>query len=50
MNIYGPDIATLKGKMTRKVAAPHVPTVQAVPIPAPVLKYHLDVTLCADFF
>ena len=33
--IYGPDIATLKGKMTHSSAAPHVPTYEAVPIPAP---------------
>ena len=48
--IYGPDIATIKGKTTRSAAAPRAPTFVAEPIPAPVLKHHRNVTLCADFF
>jgi Zinc knuckle len=48
--IYGPDIAVLKGKTTRSSPAPRAPTFEAVPIPAPVLAHHRNVTLCADFF
>jgi len=48
--IYGPDIAAIKGKTTRSNAAPRAPTFVAVPIPAPILQHHRDVTLCADFF
>ena len=47
--IYGPDVACLKGKTTRSSAAPRVPTFAAVPIPAPILKFHRNVTLCVDF-
>jgi hypothetical protein len=31
--IYGPDIATLKGKMTRATAARHAPSYVAIPLP-----------------
>lgn len=48
--IYGPDIATLKGKTTRSSAASHRPSFQAVPIPAPILDHHIHVTLCIDHF
>ena len=48
--IYGPDIATIKGKSKRREAAARVPTFEAVPIPPPVLAHHLDITLCLDFF
>jgi hypothetical protein len=48
--IYGPDIATIKGKTTRTVPSPHVPTFEAVPLPTPILEHHMDVTLCVDFF
>ena len=48
--IYGPDVATIKGTTTRIAAAGHVPTFVAVPIPAPVLEHHANVTLCVDFF
>ena len=48
--IYGPDIASLKGKTTRSSAAPHVPTFQAIPIPAHVAAHHRELTLCMDFF
>jgi hypothetical protein len=48
--IYGPDLATLKGKTIRGQPTPHVPSFLAVPIPAPILEHHHEVTLCADFF
>ena len=48
--IYGPDIATLKGKTTRAGAAPRLPAFEAVPLPPPVLEHHRNVVLCADFF
>ena len=48
--IYGPDIAVLKCKMTRSNAAPRAPTYEAVPIPAPIMRFHRNVTLCVDFF
>ena len=49
-HIYGPDIAVLKGKMTRGAAAPRAPTFQAVPLPAPITTHHRNITLCVDFF
>ncbi|KAI2506455.1 Reverse transcriptase (RNA-dependent DNA polymerase) [Fragilaria crotonensis] len=49
-HIYGPDVATLKGKTTRTAAAPRAPTFEAVPLPAPVTIHHRNVTLCVDFF
>lgn len=48
--IYGPDIATLKGKTVRGDAAKHVPAMEYVSIPAPILHHHSSVVLCADFF
>jgi hypothetical protein len=48
--IYGPDVATLKGKMTHATAAARAPTFQAVPLPSPVLALHPNITLCIDFF
>jgi hypothetical protein len=48
--IYGPDIAVIKGKMTRSGAAPRTPTFVAESIPAPILQHHQNVTLCVDFF
>jgi hypothetical protein len=48
--IYGPDLAAIKGKMTRSATAPHVPTFQAVPIPAHIATHHRNLTLCMDFF
>ena len=48
--IYGPDIAVIKGKSTRSVAAARAPTFIAEPIPPPILAHHRNVTLCADFF
>ena len=46
LTIYGPDVATLKGKMTHDGASVRTPTFDAVPIPPPILKYHRNVTLC----
>jgi hypothetical protein len=43
--IYGPDVACLKGKTTQSSPAPRVPTFTVVPIPAPILKFHRNVTL-----
>ena len=48
--IYGPDIATIKGKTVKGPASPRTPTFEAVPIPPPVLEHHRDITLCLDFF
>jgi hypothetical protein len=48
--IYGPDIATLKGKTNRGQPATRIPDFTAVPIPAPILMYHQNITLCIDFF
>jgi hypothetical protein len=48
--IYGPDIATIKGKTTRSEPSSHVPTFEAVQLPPPILEHHMDVTLCVDFF
>ncbi|KAI2501302.1 Reverse transcriptase (RNA-dependent DNA polymerase) [Fragilaria crotonensis] len=48
--IYGPDIAALKGKTTHAPPAPRAPTFVAVPLPAPVLLHHRNVTLCVDLF
>ena len=48
--IWGPDIATVKGTTRRGKAAAHIPNYRAVPIPSPILEFHRDVILCADFF
>jgi hypothetical protein len=48
--IYGPGIATLKGKTTRSSAAERIPTFQAQPIPVSILENHQNITICADFF
>jgi Reverse transcriptase (RNA-dependent DNA polymerase) len=48
--IYGPDLATLKGKTTTGPPTAHVPSFQAVPIPSSMLDHHSRVTLCVDFF
>jgi hypothetical protein len=49
LTIYGIDVATLKGRST-KTPAQHVPTFTSIPVPAPILDNHKDVTLCIDFF
>ena len=48
--IYGPDVATLKGKMTRTTAAPRAPTFEAVPLSPSISEHHRNITLCVDFF
>jgi hypothetical protein len=48
--IYGPDIATIKGKTTKSAAEARAPTFVATPIPAPIMEYHRNLTLCLDFF
>jgi hypothetical protein len=50
LTIYGPDIATIKGKTTRTDAADRVPTFEAVPLPPTIMEHHRNVTLCVDFF
>ena len=50
LTIYGKDVPFLKGTTTQIIAAPHVPTFTAVPLPPPVMEHHLNVTLCTDFF
>jgi hypothetical protein len=48
--IYGPDIAALKGKTVKSTAEARAPTFVAVPLPAPIMEHHRNVTLCLDFF
>ena len=50
LTIYGPDVATLKGKMAHDGASVRTPTFDAVPLPPSILKHHRNVTLCVDFF
>ena len=50
LHIYGPDVAALKGKMTRSTAAIRAPSFKSVPLPSPILEQHPNITLCADFF
>ena len=47
--IYGPDVPSLKGKMTRKTGE-HVPTFKPISIPDFIRKQHRHVTICADYF
>ena len=46
--IYGPDIATLKGK-TVKRHAEHVPSIRALGIPPEIIDRHSNATVCMDF-
>jgi hypothetical protein len=48
--MYGPDLTILKVKATRGQPTPHVTSFIATSIPAPILEFHKDVTLCVDFF
>jgi hypothetical protein len=48
--IYGPDIAALKGKTVKSTAEARAPTFVAIPLPAPIMEHHRNVTLCLDFF
>ena len=47
--IYGPDIATIKGKSVRQQPS-HVPTVNHIPLPMHVKQWHRKITLCVDNF
>jgi hypothetical protein len=49
ITIYGPDPATLKGKMT-KHKGQHIPTFDPIQVPQFVLEHHKNLTLCEDFF
>ena len=49
IEIYGQDIASLKGKST-KTPAQQVATFIPIAIPAAILKDHTEVTLCMDLF
>ncbi len=49
ITIYGPDTATLKGKMT-KHKGQHVPTFTPIQVLQFVLDHHKDITICGDFF
>ena len=46
--IYGPDVATLKGK-TAKKATTSVPRYNRVDLPPTILTHHSKVALCVDF-
>jgi hypothetical protein len=48
--IYGKDIAFLKGKTTAKPAKAHVPDYTPVNLPPELLSLHPNVTLCFDIF
>ena len=47
--IYGPNVATLQGKTTKK-RSPGAPTRSPCPLPPDLLRNHRDVTLCIDIF
>jgi hypothetical protein len=49
LTIYGPDLATLKGKTTKRNGI-HVPSITTQHLPPHILEHHRDVTLCADVF
>jgi len=45
--LFGPDVATLKGKTTRSTP-PHAPNHDVIPVPAHIKEWHDDITLCID--
>ena len=49
LNIYGPDVATLKGKMAKKQNS-GIPNYQATPLPAPIIAQYNNVRLFIDIF
>ena len=48
--IYGKDIAFLKGKTTALAATTHVPDFMPVALPPELLSLHPNITLCFDLF
>jgi hypothetical protein len=48
--IYGTDVAFLKGKTTAKPPTEHLPSYEAVALPDEILSLHPKVTLCCDLF
>ena len=49
ITIYGPDVATLKGKTT-KGKGNHRPTFKPIEIPSYIAKHHRNITICQDIF
>lgn len=49
IQVYGPDISSLKGKVTR-AGTHHVPSTSIIPLPTKLLTLYKDVTLCIDIF
>ena len=49
LHIYGPDIATLKGKTTKKQNS-HIPNYQPILIPAPIIAQYTNNRLFIDIF
>ena len=49
LHIYGPELATLKGRTTRSKPLP-VPVSTFTPIPKSILDHHQYITLAVDFF
>ncbi len=49
ITIYGPDTATLKGKMT-KHNGQHVPTFTPIQVPQFLLAHHKNITICENLF
>ena len=47
--IYGPDVASLKGKTTRTGNAPRVPALAVTPLPPHISSHYRNVVLCVDF-
>ena len=47
--IWGPEIATIKGKTTR-IKPKHAPNTTTIPLPRTTQDFHSAVTLCIDFF
>lgn len=47
--IYGPNLAMLKGKTTRKNGE-HIPSTATLHLPRHILEHHANVTLCMNAF